>query len=364
VIENIVKDVLKKLSRLYPNELENIVKIDENSEKIEQLLKTKSRIGIWGMPGIGKTTIAIEMFAKNFAHYDNACFLEDVSEQLEKFGPRNVRNKLLSELLKEEITASDVHGLRAFIKKRLSGKKNFIVLDDVDNATQFDDLCGVLNELGKDSRLLITSRDRHALGTNVDVIYEVTTWKHTDSLQLFCLGAFKEIYPGYRYEGISDRAVKYAGGVPLALKVLGSHFQSRHIELWESELNWYENKGEAFPNIQNVLKLSYNGLSQKERDMFLDIAFFFKDENKDFVIRILDTFEFNATGGIEILKDKALITISKSNRIQMHGLLQKMAFDIVRHEHNKDPGKRSRLSDAKDICDALGNNKVWSVNIF
>jgi replication-associated recombination protein RarA len=142
-----VKDVLKKLSRLYPNELENIVKIDENSEKIEQLLKTKSRIGIWGMPGIGKTTIAIEMFAKNFAHYDNACFLEDVSEQLEKFGPRNVRNKLLSELLKEEITASDVHGLRAFIKKRLSGKKSFIVLDDVDNATQFDDLCSQIYRL-------------------------------------------------------------------------------------------------------------------------------------------------------------------------------------------------------------------------
>jgi hypothetical protein len=92
--------------------------------------------------------------------------------------------------------------------------------------------------------------------------------------------------------------------------------------------------------------------------MFLDIAFFFKGENKDFVTRILDAFGFNATSGIEILEDKALITISNNSRIQMHDLLQKMAFDIVQEDYN-DRGKRSRLRDAKDICDVLGNNKVY-----
>ncbi|PNX90467.1 disease resistance protein (TIR-NBS-LRR class) [Trifolium pratense] len=74
-------------------------------------------------------------------------------------------------------------------------------------------------------------------------------------------------------------------------------------------------------------------------EMFLDIAFF-----------------FNATSGIEILEDKALITISNNSRIQMHDLLQKMAYDIVQEDYN-DRGKRSRLRDAKDICDVLGNNK-------
>jgi len=363
VIDKIVEDVLQKLSLMYPNELKDLVKVDESSERIELLLKTIPRIGIWGMGGIGKTTIAKQMFAKNFAHYDNVCFLEKVSEDSEKLGPIYVRNQLLRELLKQEITASDVHGLHTFIKRRLFRKKVFIVLDDVDNATQLDDLCRVLGDLGPNSRLIITTRDRHTLSGKVDEIYEVKTWRLKDSLKLFSLRAFKQDHPLKGYEHFSERAVKCAGGVPLALEVLGSHFHSRKPEFWESELNLHENKGESLPDIQKVLRASYNGLSWRQKEMFLDIAFFFKGENKDIVTRILDAFGFNATSGIEILEDKTLITISNNSRIQMHDLLQKMAFDIVREEYN-DQGKRSRLRDAKDICDVLGNNKVWSVKFF
>ncbi|CAK8560351.1 unnamed protein product [Lathyrus sativus] len=356
VIREIVKDVKQKLSLMFPNELKNIVKVDENDEHIELLLEKIPRIGIWGMSGIGKTTIAKQMFAKNFAHYDNVCFLENVSEESEKFGQMYVRNKLLSELLKREITASNVHGQQAFIKRRLSGKKSFIVLDDVDNATQLDDLCGVLDDLGHNSRLIITTRNKDILSGNVDKIYEVTPWKLKDSLKLFSLGAFRQSHPKKGYERISERAVEYAGGVPLALKVLGLHFKSKKPKSWISELTDYENKGETFPGIQKVLELSYNGLSWREKATFLDIAFFFKDENKDLVTRVLNTCDFNATNGVEVLENKALISISNSNTIQIHGLLQKMAFDIARQEDN-DRGKRRRLKDAKDICDVLRNNK-------
>jgi adenylate kinase len=349
---------------MYPNELKDLVKVDENSKHVELLLKNIPRIGIWGMSGIGKTTIAIQMFEKNFAHYDNVCFMEKVSEESKKFGQTYVRDKLLSKLLKLEITASDVHGQQhTSIKRRLSGNTNFIVLDDVDNATQLDDLCEVLNDLGPNSRLIITATDKQMLTGKVNEIYEVTPWKPKDSLKLFSLGAFKQSHPRKGYERISERAVEYAGGVPLALKVLGSHFHSKPPKFWESELNDSENKGEAFQKIQKVLRASYNGLSWRQKEMFLDVAFFFKGENKDFVTRILDAFDFNGTSGIEILKDKALITISNNNSIQMHDLLQKMAFDIVQKDYNV-RGKRSRLMNAKDILDVLGNNKVWSVKHF
>ncbi|XP_050873937.1 TMV resistance protein N isoform X2 [Lathyrus oleraceus] len=356
VIQEVVADVKQKLSLMFPNELKSLVKVDEKDEHIELLLEKIPRIGIWGMSGIGKTTIAKQMFAKNFAHYDNVCFLENVSEESDKFGQMYVRNKLLSELLKREITASNVHGQHTFIKRRLGGKKSFIVLDDVDNATQLDDLCGVLDDLGHNSRLIITTRNKDILSGKVDKIYEVTPWKLKDSLKLFSLGAFQQSYPREGYERISERAVEYAGGVPIALKVLGLHFKSKKPKSWVSELNDYENKGETFPGIQKVLELSYNGLSWREKEMFLDIAFFFKDENKDLVTRILNTCDFNATNGVEILENKALISISNSNTIQIHGLLQKMAFDIARQEDN-DRGKRRRLKDAKDICDVIRNNK-------
>ncbi|CAK8560350.1 unnamed protein product [Lathyrus sativus] len=356
VIHDVVADVKQKLSLMFPNELKNLVEVDENDEHIELLLKKVPRIGIWGMSGIGKTTIAKQMFAKNFAHYDNVCFLENVGEESEKFGQMYVRNKLLSELLKREITASNVHGQHTFIKRRLSGKKSFIVLDDVDNATQLDDLCEVLDDHGHNSRLIITTRNKDILSGNVDKIYEVTPWKLKDSLKLFSLGAFRQSHPKKGYERISERAVEYAGGVPLALKVLGLHFKSKEPQSWVSELKNYENKGETFPDIQKVLEVSYNGLSWRLKEMFLDIAHFYKDENKDLVTRILNTCDFNATNGVEILENKALISISNSNTIQIHGLLQKMAYDIARQEDN-DRGKRRRLKDAKDICDVLRNNK-------
>ncbi|KAK7349264.1 hypothetical protein VNO77_06497 [Canavalia gladiata] len=84
-------------------------------------------------------------------------------------------------------------------------------------------------------------------------------------------------------------------------------------------------------------------------------------EDKDHVIRLLDACYLFATSGIEILQDKALITISKENKIQMHELIQEMGWEIVRQESIKDPGRRSRLRDTEEVCDVLKNNSGTDV---
>jgi hypothetical protein len=302
------------------------------------------------MGGIGKTTIARHLFVKHFAQYEGTCFMDKVEEESKKLGLAQVRAKMFSELLKREITASDVVG-DVFIERWLKGRKVFIVLDNVGNVEQLEYFCGELDKLGTESRLIITTRDKHILAGRDYEIHEVTRWSPEESLNLFNIEAFKQSHPKEGYEGLSERAVEYAGCVPLALKVLAAHCGPRSPKFWDSELNYLKNK--CLGGIKDVLKVSYDGLDEREKDIFLDIAFFFEGENKDFATKILDACDFGATGGIQLLEEKALITIS-SNRIQMHDLLQKMAFDIVRSVK----GKRSRLKDLEEVRDVLKYKKV------
>ncbi|XP_019428017.1 PREDICTED: TMV resistance protein N-like [Lupinus angustifolius] len=364
LIKKIVKDVEEKrnIVSLYElgGEIEDLVGIDKLCEDVKFLLAKEQKtnwllkhgqvIGIWGMAGIGKTTIAKAVFCQLFPQYDSVCFLSNVREESKRLGLADLHDRLLCELLKDENPKS------TFIKRKLSSKKVFIVLDDVDSADQIEELCRECKYAGPDSKLIITTRNKHLLAARIDEdsIYEVKTWSFDKSMELFRLHVFKGKYHQKGYEDLSKRVVEYAGGLPLALKVLGSNLHSRTAEFWDSELR----KLITDPNdkIQNVLQVSYDGLNRLEKKIFLDIAFFFKDEREDFALRVLNACGFHATSGMKVLEDKALITISNRKRIQIHDLQQEMGLKIVRQDI-EDPGKRSRLRDIEEVSDVLENKK-------
>lgn len=83
-------------------------------------------------------------------------------------------------------------------------------------------------------------------------------------------------------------------------------------------------------NIYDVLKISYNELKQEEKSIFLDIACFFKGEDKDYMTMIQDYSDY-VDYGVKVLVDKSLITISCCNKLQMHDLLQEMGRLFVKN---------------------------------
>jgi len=345
LILKIVNDVLQKLQLMHPNELEGVVRNEKNCQSVESLLKSFRIIGIWGMGGIGKTTIAKVLFAKHFAQYDHVCFANAKQYSV---------SKLLSELLKEEISPSDVV-ISKYHMRRLRSRKVLIVIDNVESSDQFEYLCRDYHDLTQDSRLIITTRDRQLLNERVDWIYKVKQWEDPKSLDLFCLEAFVPSHPRAKYEHLLQRAITYAGGVPLALKLLASHLRTRDIAFWESSFKKLDDHPDD--QLNKVLKVSYYELDALQKKIFLDIAFFFIGEKKECVTKILDACGFEPNSGIVVLKDKALITISNNHTIQMHDLLQKMGSDIIRNDCGEDLAAHTRLSGSK-AREVIEENKV------
>ena len=239
------------------------------------------------------------------------------------------------------------------IRNRFHSKKVLLILDDVDNLKQLKFLAGEHGWFGPGSRIIITSRDQQCLNVHeVDASYEVEALNYKESIQLFCQHAFKQNIPKSDYVDPSNHVVNYVKGLPLALEVLGSFLFNKSGSDWESALQ----KLKENPNIevQNVLKISFDGLDKKEQETFLDIACFFKGWNENDVTRL----EEDATSEIRVLSDMCLITLF-GNTIRMHDLVEEMGREIVRHEHPKEPGEWSRLWDPKDISLVLKKEMVW-----
>ncbi|CAN6554496.1 unnamed protein product [Malus baccata var. baccata] len=357
-IKEVVEDISTKLKRETSYGLKGMVGIESRIEQVESLLSTNDwqgvcTVGIWGMGGIGKTTLAKAVFKRLSSNFEAACFLKNVREKSEKIdGADQLQNTLLREILKEENLSIDSTSVR----ERLSRTKVLIVFDDVSDSRQIKDLAGDNLRYGNGSRIIVTSREQSVLVKAVSdekYIYEVKKINTDDTLQLFHFHAFKDNSPREGYTELSARVVKYAGGIPLALEVLGSLlFPCKSKEEWENALSALRD----YPNeeIQNTFRVSYNRLGRNAQEVFLDIACFYKGKRIEDVKKMVDFRGSCAADGIRVLCDRSLISIdSERETIDMHDLVQEMGWAIVREQ---EPGRCSRLFIDKDVYHVLKNN--------
>nr|XP_027082357.1 TMV resistance protein N-like [Coffea arabica] len=335
-IQEIVGDVIAKLGRVIAVEEKNQVGIHSRVHKVNALLNLGSDevhfIGIWGMSGIGKTTLARAVFDRISIHFEGAIFLYEVREQSKSL--EILQGKILSKILcSKDWRISSVVEWSNMIQTRLCYKKVLIVLDDVDCLDQLEALAGKHHWFGAGSRIIITTKDKHLLVTHeVHGIYEAELLNQSEAIQLFSRHAFKKDYPAKDYEELSNEIVHYAGWLPLALKVLGSFLYGRDMVEWRSELERLKRIPED--EIMEKLKVSFNGLREVEKEIFLDIACFFKGKKKEYIRRVLDSFDFYPDIGIKVLIEKSLVTAPD------------------------EPGKHSRLWVAGEICDVLARDKA------
>ncbi|XP_058721818.1 disease resistance protein Roq1-like isoform X2 [Vicia villosa] len=361
-IAKIVEKVSKKIHRIPLHVASKPVGLESQMLQVTSLLDLESNervsmVGIYGIGGIGKSTLARAVHNLTADQFENVCFLADIRQQEAHHGLAHLQETLLSEILGEkDIKVGDVYRGISIIKRRLQRKKVLLILDNIDKEKQLQVLVGDHDWFGSGSKIIITTRDKHLLATHGIVkVYEVQQLNNEKALELFSWHAFKSKEMDPSYVDTAQRAVSYCHGLPLALEVIGSQLFGKSLAVWKSSLDKYEKV--ICKDIHEILKVSYDDLEEDEKGIFLDIACFFNSYEIRYVKEILYLHGFHADGSIQVLFDKSLMKIDANDCVRMHDLIQDMGRKIVRQESTVKPGKRRRLWFSDDIVHVLEENK-------
>ncbi|CAN1264420.1 Disease resistance protein L6 [Linum perenne] len=309
IVDEVYSKVWSHLMRSYKLVTEKLVGIDSHVQQVTTLLSLESGgvkiVGIHAMGGMGKTTIAKAVYDQLYSQFDRFCFVEDAREILSKSdGVVTLQNKIISSILITDYKVKDAsEGLRV-INDRVCKHKVLVVLDDVNDSSQFDQIMGKLDNFSGGSRFIITTRDKWVLQVLQECeFYEPKEMNDDHALQLFSKHAFGIDVPPTDYATLSLEFVKVATGLPLALQVIGSLLFRRRREFWASKLT--------------------------------------------------ELKEIPPTKLIE----RSLIRFNERNEFWMHDHIRDIGRKIVREEDSQHSWNRSRIWSNEDALDILRNGQ-------
>ncbi|KAG0562345.1 hypothetical protein KC19_9G139100 [Ceratodon purpureus] len=208
--------------------------------------------------------------------------------------------------------------------------------------------------LTKGSMCIVTTRNRRVVEklNNFDMkkavhVHNVQGLGSEDSEHVFASYAFGGYWndkpPGF--EELVAKISEACRGVPLVLKVCGALLKGREdASFWNEVLKelrrgTFDDDGRR---IFECLMISYNALPQECQEMFLDIACALLGKPKDMAILAWKSHGWSPIKGIEILVERALVTVDNSGGFKMHDHVRDMGRQIVREQRSK--GVVTRLS--------------------
>ncbi|KAM3215867.1 putative late blight resistance protein R1B-16 [Capsicum annuum] len=240
-------------------------------------------IPIVGMGGIGKTTLAKEVYNhKSILRRFDVRAWATVSQQHNK---REILLGLLHSTVKMDyrVMTKGEAEIADMLKKSLNGKRYLIVLDDIWSCEVWDGMRRCFpTEDNAGSRILLTTRnnevacyaDSENLSLKMDLMGPDESWS------LFKSAAFSSEELPYEFETVGKQIADECHGLPLTIVVVAGLLKSkRAIEDWESVAEDVKSflTNDLGNQCSHALGLSYNYLTSDLKTCLLHFGIFPED---------------------------------------------------------------------------------------
>ncbi|XP_031101272.1 putative late blight resistance protein homolog R1B-16 [Ipomoea triloba] len=242
--------------------------------------KEKKVVSIIGMGGIGKTTLAKQVYEDPSVsiHFDVRAWV--VASQLHN--KRQMLVSLLNSISKQDgLEKSTDEDLTLKLYQCLKRQRYIIVVDDVWSGEAWDDVCNCCPDDGNGSRVLLTTRlveVAHYTSSDNDFSHHMQLLNQSDSWNLFCEKACKS--RGVEFEIIGRPIVEKCKGLPLAIIVIAGLFSKfSTLYEWENIVNALDSSTTTTiaTTCSKIISLSYNHLPHHLKACFLYLGVFPED---------------------------------------------------------------------------------------
>ncbi|XP_028198751.1 putative disease resistance protein At5g05400 isoform X4 [Glycine soja] len=317
-------------------------------ENLLEALKDKSvsMIGLVGLGGSGKTTLAKEVGKKA----EELKLFEKVVMVTVSQTPniRSIQVQIADKLGLKFVEESE-EGRAQRLSKRLRTGTTLLILDDVWENLDFEAIGIPYNENNKGCGVLLTTRSREVcISMQCQTIIELNLLTGEEAWDLFKLNANITGESPYVLKGVATKIVDECKGLPIAIVTVGSTLKGKTFEEWESALSRLEDskpldipKGLRSPYA--CLQLSYDNLTnQLAKSLFLLCSIFPEDHEIDledlfrFGMGLTGTFGTMVKGrremqtAVSVLIDSyLLLQVSKKERVKMHDMVRDVALWIA-----------------------------------
>ncbi|KAJ4801766.1 Disease resistance protein RPM1 [Rhynchospora pubera] len=346
---------------------DDIVGIEESRLVLKSWIISKkpqlSVISVWGMGGVGKTTLVTNVYKRERKNFDCRAWVS-ISQS---YTIENILWNIITEICKDDQsvlinrTNMSLRGLKETLRGLLKEMKYLIVLDDMWDPKVFLDISDTFIDNHRGSRIVITSRMAEVANLAPENNrLELKPLSKEESWDLFCRKAFPLETNHECPLPVNEWAreiVSKCDGLPLALVSLGGVLSL--VEKTKSEwkrvcdqLSWELDNNPGLGHLKNILNLSFSYLPRYLKNCIFYCGLFPEDSllARKKLIRFWvaegfieqkgrSTLEEVAEGYLNELIRRSMLQVVQKNssgrvkRCRMHDTLRELAISLCRKEN-------------------------------